>query len=111
MEFKEIEFRGMTLTEEDLIQLFYYKFTETPLLKRMDAVKDYFIDSWETLKGRNISEDDQEMLQMKFDKMYTTKDIYAIYNWMLDDCGCDLLPEVPCEKRKLPYEDVFQCSI
>ena len=45
MEFKEIEFRGMTLTEEDLIQLFYYKFTETPLLKRMDAVKDYFIDS------------------------------------------------------------------
>ena len=27
MEFKEIEFRGMTLTEEDLIQLFYYKFT------------------------------------------------------------------------------------
>mgnify|MGYP000011291089 FL=1 len=107
MEFKEIEFRGMTLTEEDLIQLFYYKFTETPLLKRMDAVKDYFIDSWETLKGRNISEDDQEMLQMKFDKMYTTKDIYTIYNWMLDDCGCDLLPEVPYEKRKLPYEDVF----
>mgnify|MGYP000841892678 FL=1 len=107
MEFKEIEFRGMTLTEEDLIQLFYYKFTETPLLKRMDAVKDYFIDSWETLKGRNVSEDDQEMLQMKFDKMYTTKDIYTIYNWMLDDCGCDLLPEVPYEKRKLPYEDVF----
>ena len=107
MKFKEIEFRGMTLTEEDLIQLFYYKFTETPLLKRMDAVKDYFIDSWETLKGRNISEDDQEMLQMKFDKMYTTKDIYTIYNWMLDDCGCDLLPEVPYEKRKLPYEDVF----
>lgn len=50
----------MTLTEEDLIQLFYYKFTETPLLKRMDAVKDYFIDSWETLKGRNISEDDRD---------------------------------------------------
>lgn len=47
------------------------------------------------------------MLQMKFDKMYTTKDIYTIYNWMLDDCGCDLLPEVPYEKRKLPYEDVF----
>ena len=107
MEFKEIEFRGMTLTEEDLIQLFYYKFTETPLLKRMDAVKDYFIDSWETLKGRNISEDDQEMLQMKFDKTYTTKDIYTIYNWMLDDYDCDLLPEVPLQKRKLPYEDVF----
>lgn len=107
MEFREIEFRGMTLSEEEMIQLFYYKFTETPLLKRMDAVKDYFIDSWETLKGRNISEEDQEMLQMKFDKMYTTKDVYQIYNWILGDCGEELLPDLPYEKRKIPYEDVF----
>ena len=107
MEFKEIEFRGMTLTEEDLIQLFYYKFTETPLLKRMDAVKDYFIDSWETLKGRNISEDDQGDASDEVRQDVHNEDIYTIYNWMLDDCGCDLLPEVPYEKRKLPYEDVF----
>lgn len=107
IEFKEVYFRGMTLTEEEMIELFYFKFTETPLLNRMDAIKDYFIDSWETLNGRNISDDDQETLQMKFDKMYKTKDIYAIYNWMLEDCGCNLLPDVPYEKRKLPYEDVF----
>ena len=107
IEFKEIEFRGMTLTEEEMIQLFYYKFTEIPLLKRMDAVKDYFIDSWETLKDRNISEEDQELLQNKFDRMYTTKDIYKIYNSLLDDCGYDLLPDVPYEKRKVQYEDVF----
>ena len=44
---------------------------------------------------------------MKFDKKYKTKDTYAIYNWMLEDCGCNLLPDVPYEKRKLPYEDVF----
>ena len=78
IEFKEVYFRGMTLTEEEMIELFYFKFTETPLLNRMDAIKDYFIDSWETLNGRNISDDDQETLQMKFDKMYKTKDIYAI---------------------------------
>ena len=43
MEFKEIEFRGMTLTEEDLIQLFYYKFTETPLLKTYGCCKRLFL--------------------------------------------------------------------
>lgn len=107
IEFKEISFRGMTLTEEEMIQLFYYKFTETPLLKRLDAVKEYFIDSWETLRGRNISEEDQELLQGKFDRMYTTKDTYKIYNWLLEDCGCDQLPDVPYEKRKIQYEDVF----
>ena len=64
IEFKEVYFRGMTLTEEEMIELFYFKFTETPLLNRMDAIKDYFIDSWETLNGRNISDDDQETLQM-----------------------------------------------
>ena len=52
IEFKEVYFRGMTLTEEEMIELFYFKFTETPLLNRMDAIKDYFIDSWETLNGR-----------------------------------------------------------
>lgn len=44
---------------------------------------EYFIDSYETLKGRNIEEEDREFLQRKFDKMYVTKDIYAIYNKLL----------------------------
>ena len=48
---------------------------------------EYFIDSYETLKGRNIEEEDREFLQRKFDKMYVTKDIYAIYNKLLAVCG------------------------
>lgn len=35
--------------------MFYFKFQETPLLARMDAVMDYFVDAYETLKGRDIS--------------------------------------------------------
>lgn len=107
IDFKEISFRGMNMTEEELIKMFYFKFQDTPLLSRMDAVMEYFIDAYETLKGRDISDDDRELLKIRFDSMYVTKDIYTIYNWMLEDYGYELLPDVPYERRKIQYEDVF----
>lgn len=107
MEFKDIEFRGMRLSETELIHLFYDKFYDTPILKRMDAVMEYFIDAYETLRGRDIEEEDRELLQRKFDSMYVTKDIYQIYNRLLEMCGQEPLSDVPYERRKVPYEDVF----
>lgn len=35
MDFRSVEYRGMRMTEEEILKLFYYKFNETPLLKRM----------------------------------------------------------------------------
>ena len=85
VDFQEISFRGTKLTEEELIRMFYFKFQDTPLLARMNAVMDYFVDAYETLKGKDISDDDRILLQEKFDSMYVTKDIYTIYNWLLED--------------------------
>lgn len=107
MEFKEITFKGMKLTEEELIRLFYFKFQDTPLLERMDAVMEYFVDSYETLYSRDISDEEKDYLKRKFDALYMTKDIYEIYNRLLAWCGMDTLPEVPYERRKLCYEDVY----
>lgn len=107
VDFREISFRGTKLTEEELIRMFYFKFQDTPLLARMNAVMDYFVDAYETLKGKDISDDDKILLQEKFDSMYMTKDIYTIYNWLLEDYGYEQLPDVPYERRKVQYEDVF----
>ena len=107
VDFREVSFRGTKLTEEELIRMFYFKFQDTPLLARMNAVMDYFVDAYETLKGRDLSDDDRILLQEKFDGMYVTKDIYSIYNWLLEDYGYDQLPDVPYERRKVQYEDVF----
>ena len=107
MEFRDIEFRGMRLSEEELIHLFYDKFYDTPILKRMDAVMEYFVDSYETLRGRDIEEEDRELLQKKFDRMYVTKDIYTLYNRLMEFCGQEPLSDTPFERRKIPYEDVF----
>ena len=107
MDFRDIDFRGMHLSEQEIIHLFYDKFYETPILRRMDAVMEYFIDAYETLRGRDISEEDRDFLQKKFERMYVTKDIYEIYNRLLEYCGQDLLSNVPFERRKIPYEDVY----
>ena len=93
MEFRDIEFRGMRLSEEELIHLFYDKFYDTPILKRMDAVMEYFVDSYETLRGRDIEEEDRELLQKKFDRMYVTKDIYTLYNRLMEFCGQEPLQD------------------
>ena len=107
MDFKEIRFKGMKLTEEELIQMFYFRFQETPLLERAGAVMEHFADAYETLHQRDLTEEELEFLQQKFDSLYVTKDLYEIYNWLLEDLGLPLLPEVPLEKRIISYEDVY----
>ncbi|WP_461811437.1 HelD family protein [Faecalimonas sp.] len=107
MDFTEVEFKGMKFSEQEIIDLFYNKFQDIPILSRMNEVMEYFIDAWETLRGGDLSEEEKEYFSTKFTKMYVTRDIYIIYNWLLQEMEYPLLPEVSYEKRKLEYEDVF----
>ena len=107
MAFKDVEFRGLKLTENELIHLFYFKFQDIPLLSRMDAVMEYFIDEYETLHDCTLSEEDLDTIAKKFQKLYVTRDLYKIYNKFLEENGYPMLPDVPQEKRVLAYEDVY----
>ena len=104
---RSFTFKGFHKTEEEIIHLFYFKFQTVPLLARMDAVMEYLIDEYETLRGKNISEEDMEALRETFQKMYVTTDLYEIYGWLLKDCGYPELSNAEYERRKLDYEDVF----
>lgn len=66
MNFRDVEYKGYTLTEGEIIRLFYFKFSEIPLLSRMEAVGEYFIDQVETLRGRDLSEEEREEITDKF---------------------------------------------
>jgi len=107
MEFSSVKFRREEIPEERIIHLFYFKFQEIPLLARMDAVREYFVDEYETLHGKQISEEDAQYLREQFDRMYVSKDIYEIYNWLLEELGYQELPDVEMEKRLIEYEDVY----
>ncbi len=107
VDIRDVEYKGAILKTEEILTLFYRKFSGTPLLSRMRAVMEYFVDEYETLHGRTLPDEDAVWIQEKFHSMYVTTDLYEIYNWLLKDCGLPLLPDIPAEKRVLAYEDVY----
>ena len=107
MDFRDIEHRGVVKKEQEIIELFYFKFMDIPLLSRMDAVAEYFIDEVETLKGFDLPEEEREAVKSRFYRMYETRDLYVLYNRFLRQEGFPALPQVQYEKRKLRYEDVY----
>ena len=107
MNFRDVEYNGFVKTESEIIELFYFKFQDFPLLSRMDAVADYFIDEVETLRNRDLADDEKDLIREKFMKLYVTGDLYVIYSQFLKENGYKGLPRVSYEKRKLKYEDVY----
>jgi len=107
MNFKDFEYRGMRKTANELLELFYFKFSDLPLLSRMESVMEYVIDEYETLNNRNIPEEDAVWIRERFMSMYETMDVYEVYNWILEENGWETLPKLPKEQRILDYEDVF----
>ena len=87
-------------TEQELIELFYFKFQDVPLLSRMDAVMEYVIDEYETLYDRTVSEEECEILKNRFMGMYVTRDLYEIYNWLLEEAGYTSNPSGKVLRRK-----------
>lgn len=107
VDFEDVEFKGIRKSASEIMEFFYEKYTGTPLLDRMGAVMDYFIDEVETLRGRSLNDEEQEIICRKFMNMYVTRDICQIYNWFLEDYGFPALPDMPPERRVLEYEDVY----
>lgn len=107
MNFSDVSYKSFVKSESEIITLFYDKFADIPLLSRMDAVAETFIDEIETLLNRDLPEEERIPLIEKFRKMYETMDFYVLYNRFLKKEGYQMLPRRPLEKRKLRYEDVY----
>ena len=107
MNFSDVSYKSFVKSESEIITLFYDKFADIPLLSRMDAVAETFIDEIETLLNRDLPEEERISLIEKFRKMYETMDFYVLYNRFLKKEGYQTLPRRPLEKRKLRYEDVY----
>ena len=107
MNFRDVEYRGCTLSEKEIIDLFYFKFLDVPLLSRMHSVAEYFIDQVETLRDRDLSDEEREEVMECFRSMYETRDCYVLYSRFLEKEGDRPLPHCQIEKRRLRYEDVY----
>ena len=107
MNFSDVSYKSFVKSESEIITLFYDRFADIPLLSRMDAGAETFIDEIETLLNRDLPEEERIPLIEKFRKMYETMDFYVLYNRFLKKEGYQTLPRRPLEKRKLRYEDVY----
>ena len=107
MNFRDVEYRGCTLSEKEIIDLFYFKFLDVPLLSRMHSVAEYFIDQVETLRDRDLSDEEREEVMECFRSMYETRDCYVLYSRFLEKEEYRPLPHCQIEKRRLRYEDVY----
>ena len=107
MNFHDVNHKSYTKKESDIIELFYFKFMDIPLLSRMEAVAEYFIDEVETLRGTDMEEQERELVMEKFMSMYETRDLYVLYSRFLEREGYPPLAHEPLERRKLRYEDVY----
>lgn len=107
MNFHDVEYKSFTKKEEEIIDLFYFKFQDIPLLSRMEAVAENFIDEVETLRDNDMDEEERAIVMEKFMNMYETQDLYVIYSRFLESCGYPGLPHAQLQERKLRYEDVY----
>lgn len=107
MNFANVEYKHYQIPSSRIIDLFYEKFLDVPLLSRMEAVMEYLLDEYETLAGRDLSEEERPLFQEKFFKMYETRDLYRIYSRFLEYAGYAPLPQSSWEQRLLAYEDVY----
>ena len=107
MNFHDVEYKNFVKKEEEIIELFYFKFLDIPLLSRMEAVAENFIDEVETLRDSDMDEEERAIVMEKFMNMYETQDLYVIYSRFLENRGYSGLPHVQLAERKLRYEDVY----
>lgn len=107
MDFHDIKLKGQSITERELIDLFYFKFQDVPLLERMNAVMEYVAEEFATLWQRDLREEEMQFLQKQFDSMYVTMDLYKIYGKLMETYGQEFPLNLPLDRRILKYEDVF----
>lgn len=107
VDFHEFAYKSIKKTEQEMIRLFYFKFQDIPLLMRMDAVAEYVIDEYETLRDRSLMEEEREKVMEKFRSFYVTRDLYQIYSRFLTEYGYKPLFDAPVRERILAYEDVY----
>lgn len=104
---RDISYKKLQKTEAQLNELFYFKFPDIPLFRRMEAVMEYVTDEAETLAGKDFDDGQKEKIRQLFDSMYETRDIYVLYSRFLESMGLEPLPEREPKDRVIPYEDLY----
>jgi len=107
---KDVVYRGITCTEEELQDLFYNRFPDVPVLSRLETIADYLITEAESREGKDMDPVRADLIRERFMHMYRTRDVKKLYLEFierLEESGAFANYEELKDCTVLPYEDVF----
>ena len=104
MDFKDFRYKKMEMKEAEIADMFYEKLSDVPILSRMEKIGEYLIDAWETLRDKNMEEEEKQEIFDRLNQMYETRNLLELYNRFLEDCGREPLDTTDGILR---YEDVY----
>jgi len=104
MNFRDFNYKKIHRTEHELRTLFYEKFPDIPILERIKTIAEYIIDEEETLTGKELDVLEREIVVDKLERMYESKDFYALYNRFLEESDREPIRDTA---KAIPYEDVY----
>lgn len=106
-ESRDIKLKGYFKAARELEMLFYNKFTALPIIPRLEAVKEYVKDEYETLVNRNLHDDESVYFDELFGKMLRQRDVYVLYSEFLKALGYEPLVIKEIQERYIMSEDVY----
>lgn len=101
---RDLKYKKIAKTADEIATLFYEKFPDIPVLARMDTIASYICDEESTLRGKDMEEFEEEIVKDRLKRMYRTTNLLELYNEYLVSCD-----EVPLERdiKYIPYEHVY----
>lgn len=104
MNFKDFHYKKMEMKESEISDLFYEKFADVPILSRMEKIGEYLIDAEETLRNKNMEDDQKQEIFDRLNRMYETRNILKLYLRFLSESNRDGF----CIRNgMIRYEDVY----
>lgn len=104
MNFKDFKYRKIEKTADDIAEMFYEKFPDIPIMKRMESIAEYVIDEAETLAGRDFRPEEKEEILAGMNKMYGTVSLLELYQRFLQKYHYGHMDR---KEQKILYEDVY----
>lgn len=100
VDIREFRYRGRTYSASYISELFYEKLWQRPLMERMKEVAEFIIDEEETLRNKDMSSEEKQMIIDALENMYTSMDLIGLYNEFLESTG-----RRPLETYRTGYEE------
>ena len=91
VDIRDLRYRGRVYKASYISGLFYDKLWQLPLLERMKEIAGFIIDEEETLRGRDISQEERQYITELLISMYRTTDLVELYNEFLFSTGREKL--------------------